>query len=353
MKYLDALDSPIWLIKLAEHVESLGFDVSRCLMECQLPPLAEIRGMNRVSFFKISAFFERCASEVGDDLLGFRFGSIIDPRDAGIVGFLGFYSKNLAYGIENSVRYATILGDAEVIDISSLSDDGTLTFHFRGTEGLGHIQYAEWFSAACIHASRLATRREIKFRLVHFSHNRRSRVDKMKNYFGVRPVFGSPENAIQFYLEDLQVDIAWHDSKLAGLLISIADDFLRERLSTERDILTRLETEIFRRLPGGDLRRLAVSTALGMSQRTLARKLKKQGLTYQDVIADVRSALATRYLTQSSAGQAQIAYMLGLSGQAAFSNAFRRWTGRTPGSVRRSSGALTSDFHQADSFTTG
>lgn len=96
-----------------------------------------------------------------------------------------------------------------------------------------------------------------------------------------------------------------------------------------------LERAISKRLTGDTLSVAAVADDLGMSVRTLSRRLEREGLTFRGVVRTLREALATRYLTRSALSQAQIAFMLGFSDQAAFSNAYKSWTGRTPGSVRR------------------
>ena len=71
-----------------------------------------------------------------------------------------------------------------------------------------------------------------------------------------------------------------------------------------------------------------------MSSRTLARHLAELGFTYKGLLDDVRHELALSYLNDRI-GVKQVTYLLGYSEVAAFSHAFRRWTGSSPGQFRR------------------
>ena len=72
-----------------------------------------------------------------------------------------------------------------------------------------------------------------------------------------------------------------------------------------------------------------------MSSSTLVRRLAEQGLTYKGLLDDVRHELALHHLSEARIGVKQVAYLLGYSEVTAFSHAFHRWTGSSPGQYRR------------------
>jgi AraC-like DNA-binding protein len=74
----------------------------------------------------------------------------------------------------------------------------------------------------------------------------------------------------------------------------------------------------------------SVAHKLGISPRTLRRKLAAEGVTFAGIREDLRLALAKRYLTEQDLSISRIAWLLGYTEVSAFSHAFRRWTGRTP-----------------------
>ena len=73
-----------------------------------------------------------------------------------------------------------------------------------------------------------------------------------------------------------------------------------------------------------------VAVRIGMSVRTLQRRLRAMGLTYSDVVQRARRSAAQRFLTDRGAEIAEIARALGYSDPAHFTRAFQRWTGSTP-----------------------
>ena len=76
-----------------------------------------------------------------------------------------------------------------------------------------------------------------------------------------------------------------------------------------------------------------VARAFGVSRQTLYRRLKLEGVTFEDLIDEVRARLA-RYKLEWGKSVADVAHQLGYSDRAAFSKAFKRWTGTTPSKSR-------------------
>src|SRR3546814_13107248 len=76
---------------------------------------------------------------------------------------------------------------------------------------------------------------------------------------------------------------------------------------------------------------------LGMTERTLLRRLKEEGTTFADVLRQLREELAFQYL-QRGMCLSEIAYLLGFSDNGTFSRAFKQWTGRRPSTVIYSEG---------------
>jgi AraC-like DNA-binding protein len=79
----------------------------------------------------------------------------------------------------------------------------------------------------------------------------------------------------------------------------------------------------------------AVAAALHMSPRTLQRRLEQSGTRYSEVLDDVREAQARAWLSDRTLSLGEIGYRLGFSDLATFSRAFKRWTGKPPGTWRR------------------
>ena len=92
-------------------------------------------------------------------------------------------------------------------------------------------------------------------------------------------------------------------------------------------------------LPAGDSSAARVARTLGMSERTLHRRLLARGTTWRAVIDRFRSDESKRLLGEGRFPLAEIAQRVGFSEQSAWQRAFRRWTGRSPGRWVREAGA--------------
>lgn len=79
---------------------------------------------------------------------------------------------------------------------------------------------------------------------------------------------------------------------------------------------------------------VVVAQALGLSKRTLQRKLNREQTSFQQQLNTVRAALAKNYLTNTALTIDEIAFLLAYTETNSFVRAFRFWTGRTPNSYR-------------------
>jgi AraC-like DNA-binding protein len=87
-------------------------------------------------------------------------------------------------------------------------------------------------------------------------------------------------------------------------------------------------------LPHGKAEKQTVAKALGMSERTLSRRLEDEDATYERVVDQLRRSLAVQYIKEPNLSLGQIAWLLGYEGSTSFNHAFRRWVGCSPSAAR-------------------
>ena len=112
---------------------------------------------------------------------------------------------------------------------------------------------------------------------------------------------------------------------------------LRRRLddlAADATLRAKVRAALVELLPAGAGTTHRVARHLGVSTRTLQRRLGEEGATFGDVLADVREELARHYLTKSALPLTEIAFLLGYDDPNSFHRAFNRRTGRTPLGVR-------------------
>jgi AraC-like DNA-binding protein len=134
-----------------------------------------------------------------------------------------------------------------------------------------------------------------------------------------------------------KVQIASENRYAFGVFSERADALLKS-LQGADSMRGRVEQRLMPILHTGDISADRLACALGMSRPTLYRRLKEEGTTFEIVLDDLRRRLALHYLSGRKVSVNETAYLVGFSDPAAFSRAFKRWTGATPRAAR--AGAL-------------
>lgn len=152
-------------------------------------------------------------------------------------------------------------------------------------------------------------------------------------FFGVAPAFEAARDALVLDEETLSLPVRGAELALRSPLLRLIEG--RLSASVEPDLVARLRAELRRLLPRGAADKEAVARALGMSSRTLARRLQQAGTRYHAVLDDTRRALALDLLADPTLAVYELAFLLGYSEPSTFHRAFRRWTGESPDAWRR------------------
>jgi AraC-like DNA-binding protein len=121
-------------------------------------------------------------------------------------------------------------------------------------------------------------------------------------------------------------------SAFPAFLGGVAEIFARNAPPRTQSFSRRVEEILEPLLASGDVGIDRIASALGTSRQTLYRRLKEEGVTYEQLLDALRHRLAVRYM-KDGMGVKQAAYRLGFSEPAAFSRAFKRWTGRSPSTM--------------------
>ena len=286
-------------------------------------------------FEQIASFFEHAADLTGNDLIGFDRGAAREMRRAGLICYVGTSSPSLADALKNVARYQRVFSDAIEFDSSELSSKGILSWQFRVETKVYRRQYVEFSASGMIAVLRKATQRHFVPEFVNFKHARNTHTDVIEQFFGCKVAYAQPMNQIGFRPADLDLPLPAADDDLHNVLKDYCDDVLGRKNRNAPGIVIDVERAIVARLASGEATQEEVGRALGMSARTLARRLSAEGTTFFSTVEDLRHTLAVNYLKNSDLVLAEIAYLLGYSGMSSFNDAFKRWTGSTPGQFRK------------------
>jgi AraC-like DNA-binding protein len=109
---------------------------------------------------------------------------------------------------------------------------------------------------------------------------------------------------------------------------------LQQKLERSPSVTNRVRELLVERLRDGEPDQPSIARALGLSERTLQRRLQDENATFAALVDEVRADLARVYLGDRKLAIFEIAFLLGYSEPSAFNRAFRRWTGRSPSDFR-------------------
>lgn len=155
---------------------------------------------------------------------------------------------------------------------------------------------------------------------------------QIERFFGCAWSFESGHNRMCFDSETWGLSSTHADASLLGVLEQHAQQLVAS-LQVEPELVERVRAVLYRR--GPTLGLAASAKELGLSARTLQRRLTETGHVFADIADGVRQDLARRMLAERDVAIAEAAYLLGFADQSSFARTFKRWTGLTPSAFRQ------------------
>lgn len=194
---------------------------------------------------------------------------------------------------------------------------------------------SEYSFAWFVLAARKATGVDVSPLKIQFEHPRPANISEHARIFRCPVEFDQDGTAITFPNSAMDLPtLSGGEDDLVRLLERHTEHLL-SKLPARGGFSARVRAAITPLLAASDVSIDRIAAELQSSPRSIQRKLRDEGTTYQRVLDDLRKEVATEYLSQRAHSIAEVALLLGFSDQTAFHRAFVRWTGRTPGDVRR------------------
>ncbi len=278
-------------------------------------------------------FLELAAEALRDPLLGFKLARDGEPRQIGLLHYVAASSETLGDALDRVQRYSSI-ANAGVVLRCFEAGNFTIALHYAGVARHSDRQQMESFVTWLIRFCRASTDRRLNPITVHFVHRRSGESSELEKYFGCRIRFGADTDQVIYDKTAKQLRLVGADAYLNETLLGYCEQALAYRRSSAGSLRTSIENAITPLLPHGKARLDAVAQTLGMSSRTLARRLNAEGLGFGEILNQLRSDLARHCLGEANLSISQIAWLLGYQGVSAFSHGCRRWTGMNPKRMR-------------------
>lgn len=292
-------------------------------------PQARLPVRNQIEFLNL------VADALGDDMLGFHLARSYELRRGGLFYYVLASSERLSDMFERGVRFSSTVNEGVLHDYIEERGVG-LHVRYRGVKRQADRHQIEFWLAGLVRICRQVTGVQIKPVSVRFTHYREKNRSELSRFMGCDVEFGADRDEILFSRQDGQLPIINSDPYLNQLLVEMCEQNLASQRRTAESFAARVENVVAPLLPHGKARAAKIAAGLGMSERTFARRLADEGLTFSRLVDRLRLELARRYLLTEKLSISKVAWLLGYREAGAFSHAYRRWTGKSPSeTVRR------------------
>jgi AraC-like DNA-binding protein len=274
------------------------------------------------------------AKSLDDDLLGFHLAQVPDLRELGLLFYVAASSSTLGEALKRMARYCSIVNEG--VSLKCLQgDEIRLVFGYVGVARHSDRHQIEFLMAMLIRVCRRLTGMRVVPSQVRITHRRSDEgAPELAAFFGEKVTFGARADELAFLRAVGELAVTSADPYLNEILVENFEQALTQRRAKRGAFRVAVENAIVPLLPHGKVRAAEIARALGLSQRTAARRLAAEGLTFSGVLAGLRGDLARRYLSDPSLSISRIAWLLGYQEVSAFTHAFKQWTGKTPRQMR-------------------
>jgi AraC-like DNA-binding protein len=278
-------------------------------------------------------FLELAAEALKDPLLGFKLARDNDVRQMGLLYYVAASSETLGDALDRAQRFCSI-ANAGVVLKCARAGTFRISLSYAGVARHSDRQQMEFLVTTLVRVCRGLTRRSLKPMAVCFVHRDSGEASELEKFLGCQIEFGADTDSIVFDRDAAQLHVVTADPYLNEMLLYYCKQALAHRRSNFSSVRTRIENAITTLLPHGKPKRNVVAQRLGMSSRTLARRLTAEGLSFGEILNQLRSDLAKRYLSEGKFSISEVAWFVGYSGVSAFSHSCKRWTGLNPRKMR-------------------
>lgn len=294
---------------------------------------------NRIAMPNYIALMRAAKELTGDPAIALHYGEEVDLGELSIAGLIMNASETMGEAFIQMNRFGRL-----AIEVEGVAPGEHRFRHVVDARGVWMVDdranpndFPELtevtFARMCCHPRRFLPRAH--FLEMHVTHPEPAYRAEYDRIFRCPIVFNAEWNAWRGDPQLATHRVQLHPKYVFGVLSERAEALLKE-LENSKTTRGRVEGLLLPILHTGDIGMDAIATRMAVSRQTLFRRLKAEDATFERVLDDLRHRLALHYLSGRKTSVNETAYLVGFSDPAAFSRAFKRWTGRSPSEMRSS-----------------
>lgn len=328
---MESIISGKFLKSIIETVENTAqIDSASCLQQVGLntSQLSE----ELPSFIPLSQFIkilEGLSDLTNNPYLGLQVGAHYDPSWWGVLGYVMYHSPTLKRALENAFRYQNILEQHGTHwELREEGDNALLSYVVTDPDIPVSPQDDQLAVMIMIRVFRDLLNKEWSPEVIYFAHTAPDDLSIYQRKFSSKIYFQQKFNGVLFHRHLLNESIVNADPHLLPILSNYLKE-LAQSIPVNQSFLQQVRHRIVEALQNGNPSLSWIAKDLGMSPRTMQRRLAEHHHVFKELVEDIRYQLSLKYL-ESDLTLIDISFLLGYSELSAFSRAFRRWTGQTP-----------------------
>jgi AraC-like DNA-binding protein len=316
-------------LRLLRHAEQRGLtrgEVAAWLGVGAREPVAA-----RIPIDRLFGAWASLSRTLGDPAVGVRAAVATRVDDLDFFGYCVATAPTGRAAVDTAARYAALITDSGRWQVDDRADPVVVTWSRGGPPSLGRTISNE--AALATFAAGLGELTGAAPLAVELRHRRSGQASNHRDLLGCPVLFGRERDAVLLARRALDVVPRRASAGLWRFLCALAD----QRVAGVRTRTTRQRVEgaLFDALEGDRLpSALSVARSLGMSERTLRRRLVAERVSFRELLDQARRGRAAELL-DSEATLTEVALAAGFADVSALGHAWRRWFGVTPSSVRR------------------
>ncbi len=306
-----------------QHLVSRGFDAKDSFKKYGIN-MDDVR--NPYSFVSLNAYvrlFEFAASRLNNPMLGADIGNRFRPSDLGPRGVLFSLSGTLGRALQRIAAEGDTFQSHSSFYFDFDSEISTVHYSIRDRRIWPRRQDAEYSLASLCQMIRMYFHADWRPVEIRFEHDDTGQARKLERLFRSPVVFGAPGNAIIFESNRLDESVREEDRGLINILERHIDDISGH--DHQDEIMTSVHAVIENHIGREKITVSFIADALGLSSRTLQRRLQEKGVTLRHCLDEFRRENAAARMENGEGHLSKIGFSLGYSEATAFWRARRRW----------------------------
>ena len=315
---------------LLDRLTRVGVDAARVLREASLPRSRFESGKAQLTtreFFALWRAIERVADAAGTRDVGLRLGAEVPLHQYSVASMAALHAATLGDALTKLGRYKRLVCP-EDLTVETARREASVRFQWLLGEGAPPAFLIDGTFASVVELASRGTGETIVPKRLELSRRKRDEA-MLQSHFQCPIRFDAAADLLVFDAAVLIKPFATHNADLLAMLVPGLDAELKNRFGA-RSLVDDVREALTRRICGERPNVEKVARELGLSARTLQRRLEELDTTYQSLLDDVRHQSARRLLANTDLDASEVAFVLGFEELNSFTRAFRNWEGTTP-----------------------